>query len=104
MWATILAGTPLGTIEFALPARQGQAARPVRQAVFAKTLSLPDGASGQLSVTGLIAQEINAPAGCKPVEWRLLTNRAADSYSHLSPETLLNAAEAAANAAGFTVA
>lgn len=80
LWATILAGPPLGKIEFAMPARQGQAARLVRQAIFAETVCLPDGNGGQLSVTCLIAQEIDAPAGCKPVEWRLLTNRAAERF------------------------
>jgi hypothetical protein len=80
LWATILAGAPLGGIEFEMPARQGQAARRVQQAVFASKVSLPDGQGGLLSVTCLIAKEINAPAGCKPVEWRLLTNRTAKSF------------------------
>ena len=80
LWASILAGTPLGSIEFEMPARQGQAARRVQQAVFASKVSLPDGQGGLLSVTCLIAKEINAPAGCKPVEWRLLTNRTAESF------------------------
>ena len=66
---------PLGGIEFEMPARQGQAARKVQQQVFASKINLPDGKGGLLSVTCLIAQEINAPANCKPVEWRLLTNR-----------------------------
>ncbi len=38
LWASILAGTPLGEIEFTLAARQGQAAREVRQ----QTLGWPD--------------------------------------------------------------
>jgi hypothetical protein len=75
LWTTILAGATLGGIEFEMPARQGQAARQVQQQVFASKINLPDGKGGLLSVTCLIAQEINAPANCKPVEWRLLTNR-----------------------------
>lgn len=80
LWANVLAGAPLGDIEFEMAARQGQAARPVKQQVFASTVSLPDGEGGQLSVTCLIAREISAPANCKPVEWRLLTNRVAESF------------------------
>jgi hypothetical protein len=80
LWANVLAGAPMGSIEFEMPARQGQAARKVQQQVFASAVSLPDGKGGQLSVTCLIAKEINAPADCKPVEWRLLTNRAAESF------------------------
>ena len=79
LWASVLAGTLLGEIEFTLAARQGQATREVRQQLWARPISLPDGRGGQLSVSCLIAREINAPAGCKPVEWRLLTNRAAES-------------------------
>lgn len=79
LWASVLAGTPLGEIEFTLASRQGHAAREVRQQLWARPIRLPDGRGGQLSATCLIAREINAPAGSKPVEWRLLTNRAAES-------------------------
>ncbi|MEO8410357.1 MAG: IS4 family transposase, partial [Propionivibrio sp.] len=41
---------------------------------------LPDGQGHRLSVTCLIAKEMNAPAGVKPIEWRLLTNRTANSF------------------------
>ncbi len=34
-----------------------------------------------MSATCLIAREINAPTGSKAVEWRLLTNRAAESLA-----------------------
>jgi IS4 transposase len=81
LWASVLAATPLGEIEFTMASRQGQAARDVRQQLWARPVSLTDGRGGQLSVTCLIAREINAPAGCKPVEWRLLTNRVADGFA-----------------------
>lgn len=79
LWASVLAGSPLGEIKFTLASRQGLAARDVRQQLWASPVSLPDGRGDWFSVTCLIAREINAPAGCKPVEWRLLTNRAAES-------------------------
>lgn len=81
LWASVLAATPLGEIEFTMASRQGQAARDVRQQLWARPVSLTDGRGGQLSVTCLIAREINALAGCKPVEWRLLTNRVADGFA-----------------------
>ena len=83
LWAAVLAGAPLGEIEFMQPSRHGQAARTVRQQLFARPVSLADGQGGGLSVTCLIAKETGAPDGVKPVEWRLLTNRAAQTLDDL---------------------
>ena len=63
-----------------MPARQGQAAREVRQQVWARRIALPDGQGGRLWITCLIAKERNPPEGIKPIEWRLLTNREATSF------------------------
>lgn len=79
-WAEVLAGPVLDEIEFMMPARHGQAARPVRQQVFARQVSLPDKQGDRMSVTCFIAQEVDAPEGIKPVEWRLLTNRQAETF------------------------
>ncbi len=81
LWATVLASTPLGEIEFMMPSRHGQAARMVRQQIFARPVSLANGQDGRMPVTRLIAKETDAPAGVKPVEWRLLTNRAAQTLT-----------------------
>ena len=83
LWAAVLAGSPLGEVEFMMPSRHGQAARQVRQQLFARQVSLADGEGGRLSVTCLIAREIAAPDGVKPVEWRLLTNRQAQTLDDL---------------------
>lgn len=83
LWAEVLAGQTLGEIEFTLASRHGQAARTVRQQIRARAVTLPDGKGHRLSVTCLIAKEMNAPAGVKPVEWRLLTNRSANSFDEL---------------------
>lgn len=80
LWAAVLAGPALGEIEFQMPARPGQAARTVRQQVFACPISLPAEQLGRMQVSCFIAREIDAPAGVKPVEWRLLTNRRAESF------------------------
>lgn len=80
LWAEVLAAPALGEIEFMMPSRHGQAARAVRQQVFARQISLPDDQGGRMSVTCFIARETGAPEGIKPVEWRLLTNRTAASF------------------------
>lgn len=51
LWAAVLARVPLGEIEFMMPSRHGQAARLVRQQLFARPVSLADGQGGRLSVT-----------------------------------------------------
>ena len=83
LWADVLAGPVLGEVEFTMASRHGQAARTVRQQIRARSITLPDGKGHRLSVTCLIAKEMNAPAGVKPVEWRLLTNRSANSFEAL---------------------
>lgn len=81
LWAEASAGEPLGEIEFTLPARPGQAERRVRQAVWAARIAIPDGVGGVLEVTCVVAREIDPPAGVKPVEWRLLTNRVVSDFA-----------------------
>jgi hypothetical protein len=67
-WAAVLAGAPLGEIEFMRPSRHGQAARTVRQQILARPVSLAAGQGGRLSVTCLMAKETGGPDGVKPVE------------------------------------
>ncbi len=57
-----------------MAARHGQK---VRQQLWTGRVSLPAGKAGTVSPTCIVAREIGAPAGTKPVEWRLLTNREA---------------------------
>lgn len=77
LWAHTCAGEPLGEIVFTLGSRHGQKAREVRQQLWARPVKIPAGKAGPVAVTCIVAREIDAPAGVKPVEWRLLTNRAA---------------------------
>ncbi len=67
----------LGEVEFEMAARQGQAARTVRQQIRVLRATLPDGQQGQVQMTVVLASEVDAPQGVKPVQWRLLTNRQA---------------------------
>jgi hypothetical protein len=80
LWATVTAQAPLGEVRFTLPARHGQKAREVRQQVWAKRVELSDGKRGRVSATCIVAREVDAPAGVKPLEWRLLTNREAATF------------------------
>lgn len=66
----------VGEVGFTLSARPGQEAREVKQSVWVKRVTIRDSKSRRtLEVTGLVAREISPPAGVKPLEWRLLTNR-----------------------------
>jgi hypothetical protein len=76
-------GEPLGEITFTMPARDDQKARVVQQQLWSKQVSIPAGEAGTIEVTCIIAREINAPANVKPVEWRLLTNRCADTLEEV---------------------
>lgn len=77
LWSHTSAGAPLGEITFTMASREGVKARPVRQQLWARRLDIPAGKTATVSVTCIVAREIDAPAGVKPVEWRLLTNRTA---------------------------
>ena len=81
LWARVSAGEVLGEVCFTLPARNGQKARAVRQQVWAAAVDLSDGRRGTVRASCIIAQEINAPAGATPLEWRLLSNRDAVTFA-----------------------
>lgn len=69
----------MGEVQFMMAARVGQKARTVRQVLRMKRVTLPCG----VTVTCVIAKEVDPPAGVKPVEWRLLTNRAPVGHDDL---------------------
>ncbi|MNS71761.1 Transposase for transposon Tn5 [compost metagenome] len=75
LWDSVDASAVLGEITFILPGHAGRKARHVRQELRAQRVKLPGRAGTAL--TCVVAQEIGAPAGVKPVVWRLLTNREA---------------------------
>jgi len=79
LWAKVLSSSALGEIRFTLPGGRGRTAREVRQELYAQRVTLSDGRRGSFEVTCLIAREIGAPPGAKPIEWRLLTNRYAET-------------------------
>ena len=79
LWARVLATEPLGEVHFTLAPGRGRRSRDVRQALYAHRVSVSDRRGGRVDATCVIAREIDAPAGVKPIEWRLLTNRRAET-------------------------
>jgi hypothetical protein len=78
LWDQVHSSEPLGQIEFILGARAGRRARVVRQELRIKRVTVDDhDLTGVIEMTCLVASEVGAPAGEKPVCWRLLTNRCA---------------------------
>ncbi len=75
LWDQLTAAPVLGEIGFHLPPRPGRKGRSVIQQVRALRMSLPADGGGEFQVTAILAQEMNPPAGEKPLEWRLLSNR-----------------------------
>lgn len=85
LWEQVGVAEVLGEIQFYLPPRPGRQGRDVVQQLRSLRVQLADGRGDTFEVTALLARESNPPAGEKPVEWRLLTNRSAS--------TLMDAAE-----------
>ena len=79
LWERVMDSTSLGQVRFEIPAGRGRKARTVEQELRTQSVTLGDGKGAQLTVTCLIACEINAPEGVTPVLWRLLTNRPAST-------------------------
>jgi hypothetical protein len=80
LWPTVTAGAALGEVRFTMPARRGQKARPVRQQLWSSRVQIKVSGRDTLEATCVIAREIDPPAGTKPLEWRLLTNREAPDF------------------------
>lgn len=81
LWDSVLAGMPLGEIQFTSASRHGQPAQEVRQQVWEGRSILSTHEGKVLDATCLVARETNLPKGVKPVEWRLLTNREAGNLA-----------------------
>jgi hypothetical protein len=78
LWDVVQAGEVLGEIEFTLGTRPGCRPRVVRQALRCCRVVVHQDADGSnpIEMSCVLAEEIGAPAGHKPVCWRLLSNRA----------------------------
>lgn len=81
LWDQVMSSAPLGRIRFELPAGRGRKAREVEQEIRVQRISLNDPKGQPLDLSCLIASEVNAPEGVKPVVWRLLSNRRASTLA-----------------------
>lgn len=84
LWDRLARSEPLGEVEFTLPAAPGRPARLVRQTLYRDRVTLParKGAPA-VTVTAILAREEHPPAGERAIEWRLLTNRAAEALEQV---------------------
>lgn len=62
-----------------MASRHGVRARTVRQHLWMQRADLRASKCPCIAATCLVAREFDAPAGVKPIEWRLLTNRTAST-------------------------
>jgi hypothetical protein len=84
LWEQLGQGEVLGEVEFMLPAAPGRAARRVRQTLYQQRVSLPaHRGAPEVAVTAVLAREEHPPAGEGPIEWRLLTNRLAETLEQV---------------------
>src|SRR5512143_267884 len=81
LWDRLVKSPILGEVTFSLPARPGQPSRPVVLTVRAKRVTLRPKGGEAVTVTALRAREEAPPAGVEPLDWRLLTNRSADTLA-----------------------
>jgi hypothetical protein len=84
LWARLAQSEALGEVEFTLPAAPDRPARLVRQTLYRTVVTLP-AHHGQpaVTVTAILAREEQPPAGQPAIEWRLLTNRTAETLEQV---------------------
>ncbi len=85
LWSRLEQAPVLGQVRFELPAGRGRKARTVVQRLRAERIELDDGAKGRVVVSCVLAEEVGAPSGVKPVVWRLLSNRQVQSKRPANP-------------------
>ena len=80
LWDRLARTEPLGEVEFRLSAAPDRPARVVRQTLYCEQVTLPARkGTPTLPVTAILAREEHPPAGEKAIEWRLLSNRVAET-------------------------
>ena len=82
LWRKVEQTEAVGELKFQMASRPGQRARTVKQEIRVRSVALP-AKTGVLEVTCIVATEVDPPAGMKPVQWRLLTNREATGLDEL---------------------
>ncbi|MFO7641166.1 MAG: IS4 family transposase [Candidatus Competibacteraceae bacterium] len=84
LWARLAQSEALGEVEFTVPAAPDRPARLVRQTLYRTVVTLP-AHHGQpaVTVTAILAREERPPDGQPAIEWRLLTNRTAETLEQV---------------------
>lgn len=85
LWDRLAQAAVVGEVRFTLPARPQRPSRPVVLTVRVERVTVHPQEGEPVTVTALRAREESPPAEVKPLDWRLLSNRSA--------ETLATAAE-----------
>ena len=80
-WERLAKSPVLGEVTFTLPARPGRPSRPVVLTVRANRVTLRPKGGEAVTVTARRAREEAPPAGVEPLDWRLLSNRPADTLA-----------------------
>jgi hypothetical protein len=81
-WDRLARSEPLGAVEFSLPVAPDRPARVVRQTLYRERLTLPARQGAPVvTVTAILACEEHPPAGEKAIDWRVLTNREAETLA-----------------------
>jgi len=75
LWERLAQAPIQGEVRFTLPARPKRPSRPVVLTVRVESVTVQPRGGKPVQVTALRAREESAPAGVKPLDWRLLTNR-----------------------------
>ncbi|MEE4377516.1 MAG: IS4 family transposase [Candidatus Competibacteraceae bacterium] len=85
LWDRLAQSAPLGEVEFTLPATPARPARPVRQTLYRTAVTLPaHHDQPAVTVTAILAREEHPPVGEQAIEWRLLTNRTAETLEDVA--------------------
>ncbi|ASJ74619.1 IS4 family transposase [Granulosicoccus antarcticus] len=78
LFASVAEQKPSGTVNFRFRPRRGVKERDVVQHVYVQRVTISDKNGDAVEASCVIAREQNPPEGMKPVEWRLLSNRAVE--------------------------
>ena len=75
LWDAVDKQPVLAKITFIKPRKKGQKARHIQQEIKVLRCTLSPKSPCPVEVTLVYAKEINPPKGCRPIVWRLMTNR-----------------------------
>jgi len=75
LWDAVEKQSVLAKLTFVKPRKKGQKARNIQQEIKVLRYTLAAKSQCPVEVTLVQAKEINPPKGCRPIIWRLMTNR-----------------------------